>query len=162
MMDEIGSCKFYLNTLSLICVLFLGPTGAGKSCFFSSASSMITREAPKELIKQVWQLNINNCFWLIVSKLQMQSYSQKSSWQFMEQLFHIVMLWFILYSCPLCALGEFSAITCRKRSLLFLRTALQAAIFQWCISVLYYSPQQKAARKVCQKGRLSLKMHESW
>lgn len=80
MMDEIGCHKFYLNTLSLICILFLGPTGVGKSCFFSSSSSTITREPPKELIKQVWQLKINNCSWLIVSKLQMQSYSQKSSW----------------------------------------------------------------------------------
>lgn len=53
MMDEIRLYKFYLNTLSLICILFPGPTGAGKSCFFSSASSMITREPPKELIEQV-------------------------------------------------------------------------------------------------------------
>lgn len=53
MMDEIGCHKFCLNMLSLICILFLGPTGVGKSCFFSSPSSMITGVPPKELIKQL-------------------------------------------------------------------------------------------------------------
>lgn len=49
MMDEIGCHKFYLNMLSVICILFLGPTGVGKSCFFSSPSS--PGVPPKELIK---------------------------------------------------------------------------------------------------------------
>lgn len=152
MMDEIGCHKFYLNMLSLICILFLGPTGVGKSYFFSSpSSSMLTEEPPKELIKQVWQLKINNCSWLIVSKLQMQSHSQKSSWpvhgtavSYRNAVINFVLL-SIMCSC------EFSAITCRKRLLLFLRKALWAAIFQCCISVLYYSSLQEAARKVCQK-----------
>lgn len=149
MMDEIGCHKFYLNMLSLICILFLGPTGVGKSYFFSSpSSSMLTEEPPKELIKQVWQLKINNCSWLIVSKLQMQSHSQKSSWpvhgtavSYRNAVINFVLL-SIMCSC------EFSAITCRKRLLLFFEEGPVSSHF----SVLYFCAVLFLSTRGSQKG----------